>query len=94
MYKRQSINLALRGILKEHDHVVTSSLEHNAVWRCLKTLEKERNIDITKVRADEYGYTNPIDVRYRIKENTKLKMCIRDRYRSAWSATTFGPAGP
>ena len=43
----ESINLALRGILKEHDHVVTSSLEHNAVWRCLKTLEKERNIDIT-----------------------------------------------
>ena len=68
----ESINLALRGILKEHDHVVTSSLEHNAVWRCLKTLEKERNIDITKVRADEYGYTNPIDVRYSIKENTKL----------------------
>ena len=68
----ESINLALRGILKEHDHVVTSSLEHNAVWRCLKTLEKERNIEITKVRADEYGYTNPIDVRYSIKENTKL----------------------
>ena len=69
---KESINLALRGILKEHDHVVTSSLEHNAVWRCLKTLEKERNIEITKVRADEYGYTNPIDVRYSIKENTKL----------------------
>lgn len=68
----ESINLALRGILKEHDHVVTSSLEHNAVWRCLKTLEKERNIEITKVRADEYGYTNPIDVRNSIKENTKL----------------------
>lgn len=68
----ESINLALRGILKEHDHVVTSSLEHNAVWRCLKTLEKERNIEITKVRADEYGYTNPIDVRKSIKENTKL----------------------
>ena len=30
----ESINLALRGILKEHDHVVTSSLEHKAVWRC------------------------------------------------------------
>ncbi len=68
----ESINLALRGILKENDHVVTSSLEHNAVWRCLKTLEKERNISITKVSADEYGYTNPVDVKNNIQENTKL----------------------
>ena len=56
----ESINLVLRGILKEHDHVVTSSLEHNSVWRCLKTLEKEINIKITKVRADEYGYTSNV----------------------------------
>ena len=68
----ESINLALRGILKENDHVVTSSLEHNAVWRCLKTLEKEINISITKVSADEYGYTNSIDVKNSIQKNTKL----------------------
>jgi len=68
----ESINLALRGILKKGDHVVTSSLEHNAVWRTLKTLEKEINIEITKVYADEYGYTNLVDVKNSIKENTKL----------------------
>ncbi|HNL83383.1 MAG TPA: aminotransferase class V-fold PLP-dependent enzyme, partial [Chitinophagaceae bacterium] len=51
----ESINLALRGILKEHDHVVTSSLEHNAVWRCLKTLEKE-NKHITLL----YAAKNPL----------------------------------
>ena len=68
----ESINLALRGILKENDHVVTSSLEHNAVWRCLKTLETEKNISITKVKADKQGYTNPIDVKNSIKKNTKL----------------------
>ena len=68
----ESINLALRGILKKGDHVVTSSLEHNAVWRTLKTIEKEINIEITKVYADEYGYTNPAAVKNSIKENTKL----------------------
>lgn len=68
----ESINLALRGILKKGDHVITSSLEHNAVWRTLKTLEKEINIEITKVPANEYGYTNPNDVKNSIKENTKL----------------------
>jgi cysteine desulfurase family protein len=68
----ESLNLSLRGILKENDHVVTSSLEHNAVWRCLKTLEKEKNITITKVPSTKEGYTNPVDVAKSIKENTKL----------------------
>lgn len=68
----ESLNLALRGILEENDHVITSSLEHNAVWRCLKTLEKEKNITITKVKASKEGYTNPLDVERKIKDNTKL----------------------
>lgn len=68
----ESLNLALRGILEENDHVITSSIEHNAVWRCLKTLEKERNITITKVKASKEGYTNPLDVEKEIKNNTKL----------------------
>lgn len=68
----ESLNLALRGILEENDNVITSSLEHNAVWRCLKTLEKERNITITKVKASKEGYTNPLDVEKEIKNNTKL----------------------
>lgn len=68
----ESLNLALRGILEENDHVITSSLEHNAVWRCLKTLEKEKNITITKVKASKEGYTNPLDVEKEIKDNTKL----------------------
>lgn len=68
----ESLNLALRGILKENDHVITSSLEHNAVWRCLKTLEKEKNITITKVEASKEGFTNPIDIKKYIKSNTAL----------------------
>jgi len=36
-----AINLALKGILKPGDHVVTSSMEHNAVMRPLRKLEKQ-----------------------------------------------------
>jgi len=36
-----AINLALKGILKPGDHVVTSSMEHNAVRRPLRNLEKQ-----------------------------------------------------
>lgn len=68
----ESLNLAINGILKEGDHVITSSLEHNAVWRCLKTLEKDRNINISKVKASTEGFSNPQDVENAIQENTKL----------------------
>ena len=68
----ESLNLAINGILKERDHVITSGLEHNAVWRCLKTLEKEKMITITKVEANKDGYTNPQDIEKYIKSKTKL----------------------
>ena len=68
----ESINMVLRGMIKENDHVITSSLEHNAVWRTLKTLEKEKNIDISKVKCDKNGITKANDVEKLIKENTKL----------------------
>ncbi len=42
-----SLNLVLKGILQEGDHVITSGMEHNAMWRPLKVLEKERGIRIT-----------------------------------------------
>lgn len=68
----ESINMVLRGRIKENNHVITSSLEHNAVWRTLKTLEKEKNIDISKVKCDKNGITKANDVEKLIKENTKL----------------------
>lgn len=67
-----SLNIAIRGILKENDHVITSSLEHNAVWRCLKTLERDINIKIDTVECSKDGITNPEDVKKYIKDNTAL----------------------
>ena len=68
----EALNMAIRGILKSGDHVITSSLEHNAVWRCLNSLEKEINISITKIDANKEGYTNIEDLKKHIKDNTSL----------------------
>lgn len=68
----ESINMILRGMIKENDHVITSSLEHNAVWRTLKTLEKEKNIEITKVKCDVDGITDVEDLKKQINKNTSL----------------------
>ena len=67
-----ALNMAIRGLVKSGDNVITSSLEHNAVWRCLKTLEKEINISITKIKANNHGETDIEDLKKNIKENTSL----------------------
>ena len=67
-----SLNIAMRGTLKENDHVITSSLEHNAVWRCLKTLERDINIKIDTVECSKDGITNPQDIKKYIKKDTAL----------------------
>ncbi|MGV8906753.1 MAG: cysteine desulfurase [Acetobacterium sp.] len=68
----ESLNLALQGILKPGDHVVASALEHNAVWRCLKTLERDIGISISVVPATAQGETRITDVDAAIKPETRL----------------------
>lgn len=68
----ESLNLALQGILKPGDHVVTSALEHNAVWRCLKTLERDLGIYISVVPATAQGETDVNDVAAAITPDTKI----------------------
>lgn len=67
-----SINLALKGLLKSGDHVITSSMEHNAVWRPLKTLEKECGVSITAIPCDSNGVLDLQKVQDTITERTKL----------------------
>jgi cysteine desulfurase family protein len=49
-----ALNLALCGLLKPGDHVVTSSIEHNSVMRPLRALEKE-GVRLTVVQGKTDG---------------------------------------
>ncbi len=51
----ESINMALKGFLKQGDTVITTSYEHNALWRPLKKLETERNINIVQIPSTQTG---------------------------------------
>ena len=44
-----ALNLAIQGILREGDHAVTTSMEHNSTIRPLKELEKRNVIELTVV---------------------------------------------
>lgn len=50
----ESLNVIMKGILRKGDHVVVSSMEHNAVMRPLKSLES-RGVSISKVKCDKTG---------------------------------------
>lgn len=67
-----SLNLALHGLLREGDHVVTSVCEHNSVLRPLRFLADLRKVNTTHVGCDSHGFVNPDDVRRAITPNTRL----------------------
>lgn len=67
----EALNMAIRGVLKEGDHVVTTSMEHNSVLRPLKFLER-KGITQTVVQADREGFLNGSDVEKALRPNTRM----------------------
>lgn len=65
-----AINALLFGLLEEGDHVITSSMEHNAVMRPLRALE-ERGIQLSLCPVSEEGFLEVEALSYLIRENTK-----------------------
>jgi cysteine desulfurase / selenocysteine lyase len=68
----EAINLAIRGSLKQGDHVITTSMEHNSVIRPLKTLERDLSVEITVIRGNEWGEIDPEQVEKSLRPNTRL----------------------
>ncbi|MBP2625470.1 MAG: cysteine desulfurase family protein [Firmicutes bacterium] len=66
-----SLNLALKGLLQPGDHVITSSIEHNAMVRPLEALRKN-GVEVSKVATSLINGVSPQDVKKEIKSNTKL----------------------
>lgn len=67
-----SLNMAIHGILRPGDHVVTSVLEHNSVIRPLRELESRIGIEITVVGVDSQGVIDPAEVASQIRPQTHL----------------------
>jgi cysteine desulfurase family protein len=67
----ESINLILKGYLKQGDHVLVSPLEHNAVMRPLQFLSQQ-NIQWSVLPAGKDGRINPALIEPMIRQNTRL----------------------
>ncbi|HIW21324.1 MAG TPA: aminotransferase class V-fold PLP-dependent enzyme [Candidatus Dorea intestinavium] len=71
-----SLNMVLKGVLKKGDHIITSSMEHNAVMRPLTQL-KEQGVSFDLLQADEEGSIKASDINELIKDNTKAVVMLQ-----------------
>ena len=70
-----ALNMGIKGLLCEGDHVITSKLEHNSVSRPLKGLENRGVITVTWVDNSGDGFISADDIKSAIRSNTKLIVC-------------------
>jgi len=71
----QAINVVLKGLLKPGDRVVVSSMEHNAVMRPLRSLEKQGLVlDIVPCASD--GSLEVNHIAKALKSDTRLVVIV------------------
>jgi cysteine desulfurase/selenocysteine lyase len=66
-----ALNIALYGLLRPGDHVVTTSLEHNSVMRPLRHLES-LGVEVTVVPANADATVEVEPMRRALRPNTRL----------------------
>jgi len=67
-----ALNIALQGLLRPGDHVVSTRLEHNSVLRPLYHLRRNGIIEYDLIPFDGKGFVDPEDIVAAIRPNTKL----------------------
>ncbi|MBQ6321751.1 MAG: aminotransferase class V-fold PLP-dependent enzyme [Lachnospiraceae bacterium] len=71
----ESLNVLLKGLLCPGDHVLVSSMEHNAVMRPLVQLEK-KGVAFTRVPCGADGSMDPADMEALIRPETKAMVML------------------
>jgi len=66
-----ALNLVMQGLLTPGSHVVTSGIEHNAVMRPLRALQR-RGVAVSVLPCSSSGETDPADLAPLIRPETRL----------------------
>jgi cysteine desulfurase / selenocysteine lyase len=67
----ESLNLAVRGLVRSGDHIVTTSMEHNSLARPLHAVESS-GCTVTWVDGDSDGYISAEDILSALRDDTRL----------------------
>jgi cysteine desulfurase family protein len=68
----ESINMALKGYLRQGDKVLVTGYEHNAVARPLKKLEAERQVRVEMIPCTAEGLIDVSSVKAKLKDDIRL----------------------
>lgn len=71
----EALNIAMNGVIRAGDHVITTDLEHNSVLRPLYRLEAEQGVELSFVPADRRGNVDYADFERLIRGNTCAIVC-------------------
>ncbi len=67
-----ALNLALKGVVRPGDHVVTTCIDHNSVLRPLHFIETEGGASVTRVPVSADGIVDPTDIAAACTPATRL----------------------
>jgi cysteine desulfurase family protein len=68
----EALNLSLYGLIRDGDHVVTTSLEHNAIVRPLRYLRETRQVEVSIIPGDAAGRVDPKAMGEAVTARTRL----------------------
>ena len=66
-----ALNLAINGVLKPGEHIITSSMEHNSVTRPIE-YQILKGVECTKLKMDPVVGIDTEELKKAIKDNTRL----------------------
>lgn len=70
-----ALNTAIKGFVKQGDHVLCTNVEHNSVRRPLEYLRHRLGVEVSYIEADREGYVQPGQVKEALRPNTTLVVC-------------------
>ena len=66
------LNLAIRGVVRPGDHVVTTVCDHNSVLRPLRASAEQADVEVSYLPCDGDGFVSPDDVQAALRPDTRL----------------------
>lgn len=71
----EALNIAIHGLARAGDHVLSTDLEHNSVLRPLYRLRDERGVALDFVPADRQGRIDYADLERLLRPETRAIVC-------------------
>lgn len=89
-----ALNLALHGLLRPGDHVVTTATEHNSVLRPLAWLARRGSIEVDYAPCDSGGRVDPDDIRRLLRPGRTRLLVINHASNVTGALQPLATIGP